>query len=232
MARGKLVFKGEEKKPRKAKKRSSVGGSRDMDAAAAGSRQPSQSETIKNPISTSIGKDEVNIAKTSPHSSAPKVINGRGLITTSGTVVTGHETNFQSQLRTGDAILAGVSTANNKTREEMRVITMVSSPISISLSSTFSNDLKNPTPFTFINKPRDIHKEHATKAQMAKEEQEAIESQAMGTYRGNARGEVVYREKTEHGGYRIRRERFEGGGDLDRSDLLNVRAKKKSDRYC
>ncbi len=228
MARGKLVFKGEEKKPKKAKKRVPKESLRD----STGSRQSSQSETITNPISTSIGKEGANNVNTIPQSSAPKVTNGQGLITTSGTVVAGHGTNFQSQLRVGDAILARISATNNKFREEMRVVTMVLSPISISLSSAFSNDLKTPTAFTFINKPRDTQKEHAKMAQMAKEEQEAIESQAMGTYRGNARGEVVYREKTEHGGYRIRREKVDGGGDMDRSDLLNVRAKKKSDRYC
>jgi len=50
----------------------------------------------------------------------------------------------------------------------------------------------------------------------------------MGTY-GN-KGEIVYREKTSQGSYRIRKEH--ATTDMSRSDLLAVRAKKKSDRYC
>jgi hypothetical protein len=41
---------------------------------------------------------------------------------------------------------------------------------------------------------------------------------------------LVYRERTEHGGYRIRKEII--NEDATRSDLLNMRAKKKSDKYC
>ena len=51
----------------------------------------------------------------------------------------------------------------------------------------------------------------------------------MGTY-GTNTGEIMYREKTEHGSYRIMREQTDV--EMSRSDLLSFRAKKKSDRYC
>ena len=105
---------------------------------------------------------------------------------------------------------------------------MVLSQISISISSAFSSDLKTPTEFSYINKPRDVKKENAARAQKALEEKEAVERQAMGTYGNN--GEIVYREKTEHGSYRIRREI--ASSEMSRSDLLAIRAMKKSDRYC
>ena len=110
----------------------------------------------------------------------------------------------------------------------MRVVTMVLSQISISISSAFTSDLKLPTPYKFIVKPRDARKERADRDRKANAEKEEVEARAMGTY-GN-KGEIVYREKTEHGSYRIRREQTDV--ELNRSDLLSVRTKKKSDRYC
>jgi hypothetical protein len=105
---------------------------------------------------------------------------------------------------------------------------MVLSQVSISISSAFSSDLKTPTQYKYIVKPRDLKRERADKARKAMAEKEEVEARAMGTY-GN-KGEIIYREKTEHGSYRIRREQTDV--EMSRSDLLSVRAKKKSDRYC
>jgi hypothetical protein len=114
-------------------------------------------------------------------------------------------------------------------REEMRVITMRLSDISASISSAFSNDLKTPCEFQFIRKPRDVRKERLEKEINEKQTKEEIERTSFGTYVGGGR-ELVYRERTEHGGYRIRKEII--NEDATRSDLLNMRAKKKSDKYC
>ncbi|KAL7458004.1 hypothetical protein ACHAWC_009530 [Mediolabrus comicus] len=158
------------------------------------------------------------------HNKNPQISEGQGFITTSSTVVTGHNTAFKTQLHVGDAILTQTTKG-----EEMRIVKMVLSPISISISSAFSSDLKTPTAFKYINKPRDDAREKAAKVAKARLEQEEVEQRAMGTY-GNKKGEIVYRERTEHGSYRIKRE--QATTDLSRSDLLAVRAKKKSDRYC
>ena len=66
------------------------------------------------------------------------------------------------------------------------------------------------------------------KIAMARAEKEAIELRAQGTYGGEK--EIIYREKTANGGYRIRKEK--ATTEMSRSDLMAVRAKKKSDRYC
>jgi len=149
----------------------------------------------------------------------PKILKGRGTITTSSNVVSGHGTAFTKQLHQGDAIMAA---------GEMRVVKMVLSPVSISISSAFSSDLRTPTDYQYISKPRDVASEKANKLAKKRREQEEIETRAMGTY--GAKNEIVYRERTEHGSYRIKRE--QATSDMSRSDLLSYRASKKSDRYC
>lgn len=218
MARGgKLVFKGEEKAKKKKQTKSSVGSAKSPVATA---DQKSGGSTEKSPLDNLKHGDTTAAESQLP---SPSISTGNGLISTSGTVVTGHGTSFKSDLRIGDAIIA-----HTLRGEEMRIVTMVLSQISISISSAFSSDLKTPTQYKYIVKPRDIKKERADKAQKALAEKEEVEARAMGTY-GN-KGEIVYREKTEHGSYRIRREQTDV--EMSRSDLLSVRAKKKSDRYC
>ena len=243
MGKGKLVFKGEEKAKKKkssAKKKSgdvesaAVGGGFDVDVAAGGiasARQPdadaahASDGSLGNALPASgeyQAKDDLHVKST--QSQGPNINIGQGLLSTSSTVVSGHGTAFKTELRVGDAILAHTQ----KGTEEMRVITMVLSNISASISSAFSSDLKTPTPFKYISKPRDDKRDRTIKMAKARQEQEEVEQRAMGTY--GDKGEIVYREKTEHGGYRIKREK--ATTEMTRSDLLSVREKKKSDRYC
>ena len=73
-------------------------------------------------------------------------------------------------------------------------------------------------------------------------EKATIESNhAFDIYKGNGgssssgktgSSELVYREKTEHGSYRIKRVQVDGTTPVDRGDLLYMRTKKKSDKYC
>ena len=145
--------------------------------------------------------------------------------TRSGTVVTGHDTKFQTKdkLRPGDALLV---------HDEMRVLTMVLSDRSISLSTPLTQSVITPTPYTYIKKPRNTHNEHATTVQEQHNLQLAQEQNAVGTAAyGNADGtEFVYREVTENGSYRIRREQLQH--DVGRTDLCYMRTKKKADKYC
>mmetsp|Transcript_9472 Transcript_9472/g.16198 ORF Transcript_9472/g.16198 Transcript_9472/m.16198 type:complete len:235 (+) Transcript_9472:155-859(+) len=234
MGRGKLKFKGEEKAKKKKKSSSkkqlggvvAINGGEDDSINIATSSAGTESSTSQQ---QSVAAAAINSAhQTNSYESAasstslqksPQISQGQGTITTSSTVVTGHGTSFKTQLHVGDALLAN---------KEMRVIKMVLSPISISISSAFTTDLKTPTQFKYINKPRDVTRESQAKVAKARMEQEEVEQRAMGTY-GN-KGEIAYRERTEHGSYRIKRE--QATTDMTRSDLLSVRAKKKSDRYC
>jgi len=233
MARGLLVFKGDEK-AKKARKNKTKKSRRDVDADATSSvadnadsaAPPPAAASASGIVRESIGSREGE--ESNPQNDGNSGVDlhmhdGRGLISTSGTVISGHGTAFSAHLRGGDAIIVRI---NN--REEMRVITMVLSKISISISTAFSEDIKTPTPFQYISKPRDVKKESATRARQALEEKETVERHAMGTY-GN-KGEMIYREKTEHGGYRIRREN--ATTEMSRSDLLKYRSGKKSDKFC
>ena len=229
MARGKLTFKGEAKAKKKktsSKKKSgeddnatniNVNNEADVSIGAVGDRSSGSAAAA-----ASSGRSTVS--KEASQNEGPQIRTGQGTITTSSTVVQGYGTNFKSELRVGDAILV----RNEKGVEEMRVITMFLSPISISLSSAFSSNVKTPSPFKYITKPRNDKKEKAMKIAMARAEKEAIELRAQGTYGGEK--EIIYREKTANGGYRIRKEK--ATTEMSRSDLMAVRAKKKSDRYC
>jgi len=221
MARGKLLFKGEGKAKKKTHSKSSI--PRQNPVAPASPIHPLQGSSSASASSKNNNEHTPDDLAASQQLPSPAVSGGNGLISTSGTVVTGHGTTFKTDLRAGDAIIA-----HTQRGEEMRVVTMVLSQISISISSAFTVDIKTPSPYQFIVKPRDIRREKEDRAKKALADQEAVERQAMGTY-GN-KGEIVYREKTEHGSYRIRRETT--NAEMSRSDLLNLRSKKKSDRYC
>ena len=233
---GKLKFKGEAKKKSKKSSKNKLSSpdahqSTSTDSTTQNQQQQQQDLSYAGGASVARGgdsgtsnNDNNESAIATSHNKNPQISEGQGFITTSSTVVTGHNTTFKTQLNVGDAILAQTTKG-----EEMRIVKMVLSNVSISISSAFSSDLKTPTVFKYINKPRDVAREKAAKVAKARLEQEEVEQRAMGTY-GNKKGEIVYRERTEHGSYRIKRE--QATTDLSRSDLLAVRAKKKSDRYC
>lgn len=233
MARGKLVFKGEKakKKKNRSKNKSGLSGADKADDAAVATAdgESAQRTGAAGAAAASAAINEgdrgdADVADDTPTEVSPQMKEGTGSITTSQNVCQGHGTVFKNQLRAGDAIVALTKAG----AEEMRVVTMVLSNVSISLSSPFSTDLSTPTSFRYICKPRNDKKERAAKAQRARREQEEVETRAMGTYGGNQ--EIIYREKTAQGGYRIRKER--ATTEMSRSDLMDIRSKKKSDRYC
>jgi len=222
MAGGKLVFKGEKPKKKKSSAKIKSGGVESVEIAG-NDAVGGIAESDTSQKCTDTGDAAANNDCTT-QIQGPSINIGTGRISTSSTVVSGHGTSFKSQLRVGDAILA----YTQKGDEEMRVVTMVLSNISASISSAFSSSISTPMPFKYISKPRDDKRDMATKMAKAKQEQEEVEQRAMGTY--GEKGVITYRIKTEHGGYRIKKE--EAKSDMTRSDLLSVRAQKKSDRYC
>ena len=233
MARGKLVFKGEKakKKKNRSKNKSGLSGADKADDAAVATADGESAQRTGAAVAAATSaaihegdRGDADVADDTPTEVSPQMKEGTGSITTSQNVCQGHGTVFKNQLRAGDAIVARTKAG----AEEMRVVTMVLSNVSISLSSPFSTDLSTPTSFRYICKPRNDKKERAVKAQRARREQEEVETRAMGTYGGNQ--EIIYREKTAQGGYRIRKER--ATTEMSRSDLMDIRSKKKSDRYC
>ena len=226
MGRGLLVFKGDDKKAKKKKskskhrKSSTEEPSETTVAVAVMKSKPPQQEPDE-PQSTT---------KTTTSIETPKIQNGTGQITTSGTVVAGHETRFTRELSVGDAILVKLQ---DEQEQEMRVVTMRLSDVSLNLSSPFSQDIRIPTSFQYIHKPRDVQREAQLAHQEAIQNAKQEEQQAFGTYYTDKKDDLVYREKTTHGSYRIKKVQVQGSKQpLTRGDLLELRSKKKSDKYC
>lgn len=210
MGRGQLVFKGEQ--PKKKKKKAKYKTSDEVaDDAAPFTQATAMTDSARLSTDSMVASSQA----------VPCIQKGLGKITTSGTVVTGHGTQFNRQLNVGDAMLVMIDG-----QQQMRVITIRLSDTSINLSSAFSPDLKHPSDFSFIPKPRSTKGPSDLSSSQGELKQE--EQAAFGTFASNR--ELVYQEKTEHGSYRIKKQQL--AGEATRSDLLAMRAKKKSDKYC
>ena len=92
-----------------------------------------------------------------------------------------------------------------------------------------------PSPASIINR----EKAEERRKEKLKKDQTTIENVAFGIYSGNKGDiasnsgkskELVYRIPTETGSYRVVREQVDGS--TTRGDLLNLRLRKKSDKYC
>jgi hypothetical protein len=81
-----------------------------------------------------------------------KIVSGTGRLTSSGTTILGHGTSFMNELSHGDAIIV---THPSTYADETKIVRMVLSNISISVSSAFSTDLISTAPFRFIKAPKD-----------------------------------------------------------------------------
>ena len=143
----------------------------------------------------------------------------------------GHEgSSFLSELAVGDAIVVQHPTSLT---EEARIVRMVLSDISISISSAFSSDLITATKFEYLSAPKkaiDVSAEQGRKRQRALKEEDA----AFGTYKGDGGTTVTYRVRRggAHGGYNIVTETVKAGESMSRAQLLDKRTKMKSDRFC
>jgi hypothetical protein len=82
----------------------------------------------------------------------------------------------------------------------------------------------------FLKAPRDPNAETQEKKQKVKSQDS--EEAAFGTYASSGGEKFVYREKKAgtYGGYKIVTKKL--NGSTSREGLLDMRAKKKSDRFC
>ena len=144
---------------------------------------------------------------------------GVGRIISSATAVTGTSTKFMDQIAVGDGILVQHAST---LAEEVRRVTMVLSNVSLCLSSPFSNDLVSTTAFHVIVMP----KEKKMPARISEEGNDAntASSGLLTTYRVRKGG------KNSSGNYYTITERVDGS--MSRGELLDMRCKKKSDRYA
>ena len=237
MGRGQLLFKGDKKK--KSKKKSKSGDVKHSppgtsSSTAAFSSSASSAAHTDNPAVPTTSTNSNSNSSRQQKQQVPTIQVGKGKITTSGTVVMGHNTIFEKQLSAGDALLVRIpGNEAGGGEEEMRVITMRLSNTSCNLSSGFTTSIKVPTSFRYIKKTKNPSKKKQDKLAKAKLSQHEREMHAFGgTYASNT--EIVYREKTETGSYRIKRESGgdSGGTTRSRGELLQLRSKKSSDKYC
>ncbi|KAG7391703.1 hypothetical protein PHYPSEUDO_003778 [Phytophthora pseudosyringae] len=158
-------------------------------------------------------------------------VRGSGRLLSSGTTLMGQVgSKFLLELHAGDAIVIRHPTS---LVEETRIVRMVLSDVSASVSSAFSSDLVSSTPFYYIKAPPEDEKQQEEEQQQQKK-RKMDEKTAFGTYAGGTEkgGQYTYRVKKSgaYGGYAIVKE----DADVERSrgELLDIRAKKKGDRHC
>ncbi|KAG7351770.1 hypothetical protein IV203_007818 [Nitzschia inconspicua] len=227
MGKGQLIFKGEKKpssKKSKKRKRDNAEDDTGDDVAVATNVKSEEIETrdtITKPLSSS---STTTTTSATNNTVTPSLKKGTGKITTSATVVTGYGTKFEKELGVGDAIMAVING-----QEELRVITMRLSNTSLNLSSAFSTSIKHPQSFNYIPKPRNAEKERKLALKKQREQAQETEKSVFDLYSNQA---LVYREKTETGSYRIKRQELGGTQVKTRVDLLELRSKKTSDKYC
>jgi hypothetical protein len=262
--RGLLTFKGDSAPlHQKKKKKSSSAGNDEAAArssATGGMNEDSNAQAFAAATSTTLGKPDTlpSLSAASTDKSETKnagntptstLQTGTGKITVSGTVVTGHGTCFMREIQPGDALVV-MGPEGQPT--EMRVVTMRLSDISLNLSSALAQSVARPTGFYYMKKTRgakQVREEQEKKKERLQEEEREREMHAFGIYtskkkdNGNemqekGQQEVVYRERTEHGSYRIKKTTVSLSGKesaedaLSRGKLLELRSKKTSDKYC
>ena len=215
MGRGKLLFKGDDKKKKKKKSKHSF----KVDETVAAIASTSAQGTLTSAGHEAARTCPLNISKPA----SPKVLAGTGTITTGSTVVNGIDTKFEREVAAGDALIVCFGK-----RQEMRVVTMRLSNVSLNISSAFSENVKTPSSFQIIRKPRDEAKQKRLAERDREWTKKQEEERASGTF--GSTEELIYRERTEHGNYRIKRAKVEGG--VSRESLLDMRSKKTSDKYC
>ena len=165
-----------------------------------------------------------------------KIVSGTGRLTSSGTTILGHGTLFMNELSHGDAIIVSHPTTF---LDETKIVRMVLSNMSISISSAFSTDLISTAPFRFIKAPKDPSSSSSSgendekkKKLMTGKGQQDSEEAAFGEYVSQGGTKAVYRVKKTgpHGGYKMITE--DTRTNTSREELLFMRSKKKSDRHC
>ncbi|ETN08896.1 hypothetical protein, variant 1 [Phytophthora nicotianae INRA-310] len=159
-------------------------------------------------------------------------VRGSGRLLSSGTTLMGQVgSKFLQELHVGDAIVIQHPTS---LAEETRIVRMVLSDVSASISSAFSSDLVSSTPFYYIKAPPEDGEGKEEEQEKQKKKRKMDEKTAFGTYAGGTEqgGQYTYRVKKSgaYGGYAIVKE--DANVERSREELLDMRAKKKGDRHC
>lgn len=174
------------------------------------------------------GAGGASAPETAPRMTAATRSPGTGSIMSSGVTVMGSAgTRFKAELAVGDAIevlhpRSGVP--------EVRVVKMVVGDASMGINAPFSSDLASPQSFHILKLPKAIKSAEEERADLAKRRADE-ERGATGRYGSGSDGRTyTYREQLSGGSYRVRTVAL--NGEKSREELLDMRAKLKSDKFC
>ncbi|KAK8805230.1 hypothetical protein WA588_000170 [Blastocystis sp. NMH] len=153
---------------------------------------------------------------------------GSGRIYCTGPIVYGRDTKFLTELGSGDLFIIQHPTS---LENEARVVKMIVSDTSLSLSSPFSKDFASLIPFEYVKKQEEEISPEEKQAQ-EKKERDAQENQAFGIYQGAGGTQFTYKTKLQsaYGGWKTITKKTKRV--LTREEMLDMRVKHKSDRYC
>jgi hypothetical protein len=176
MGRGALLFKGEEKSTKKKKNKAKHQSWKDAieqkevpTAPVTNTRHQYRLDRVVTHVAGGSSKRSATPAtpaalaatqKSDAAAALPTCQTPVGAITTSGTVVTGYETRFTRDVSVGDALIVTIKGSGGK-QQEMRIVTMRLSDMSLNLSSAFSANVTVATTFQVMAKPK--HVEHETR---------------------------------------------------------------------
>lgn len=177
--------------------------------------------------------DDPKATETTPQEDNDELVtsSGTGRLTSSGTTIHGYETKFMDEIAVGDAIIIKHPTT---LADETRIVKMVLSNVSISISSPFSTDLVSTCEFRYISAPKEEETPEMKGARLRRIKA-AQEDSAVGDYAGAGGTTLVYRKRKRGAigggnGYHIVREQLTE--EKSRTELLEMRVKHKSDRHC
>ena len=149
---------------------------------------------------------------------------GTGKLTSSGVVVTGVDTDFTAELSVGDTLLVTVvDRFRNTQSDESRVVNMVLGRTSLNVQGPFTCDLTSPTAFMFVRKAPDVEALRAARDARKRQERRLAEESSSVTYKVVVPGSGTWKKwKTV----------TETGGERTREEMLDMRAKNKTDRHA
>jgi hypothetical protein len=129
-------------------------------------------------------------------------------------------------MKPGDALQVRHPVSN---KDEVRIVKMVLSDSSAGINAPFSSDLVSGTQFYVLKLPKATDDPETLREQ---ERQRKLQEErgAFGTYASEGGKTLTYRVKTGSGGYKIVTEQL--NEEKSREALLDMRAKKKSDKFC
>ncbi len=155
---------------------------------------------------------------------------GVGAILSSQQVVTGAGTQFIRDIKAGDVIVVYHPVSG---KEEARIVTSVYSDSSLTIHKPFSSSLNTELEFMFLNKPKDTLEEKLATS-LEKTRAEEMKRADETYYSADGGKTITYSQRKSgmnvSGGYETVKVKVDR--ELSREEQLDMRTKKKGDRYC